>query len=273
MIGQTILLYCGVLLAFAPAVAWFYWKTTAPYGRGSETPWLPALMLLITIGAPLIISFWRPMFWSRFTIVALHLFAILAAQAGARAIRGNQLAISILTAGLACFVYLSQGDSQCEARPGAEYIARTARPGDWIVYSSLSRAPINYYLGGQSTAPMNQTSFPQEIDAHPGYEGPLESPARWASLEREADRLLDRIASSPHGRVFLVHGFRPKVDAILLGKLESRLVKLDSACVRCAEMGSYYNRISVFETGTRSDIQADGSHQFEGVAVLHHAGF
>jgi hypothetical protein len=276
MVGQTLFLYCGVLLVFAPAVAWFYCRRRpAECAAPSALFWLPPVMLLITIGAPLIISFWRPLFWSRFAIVALHLFAIIAAHVGARAIRGNQLAAAVLTVGLASFLYLSQGDSRCEARPGAEYIAHTARPGDWVVYSSLSRAPIDYYLAGQSTAPMNQTSFPPEIDAHPGYEGPLENPARRATLEHEADQLLDRIAASPPGRVFLMHGFRPKVDGILLRKLESRFTRLDAACVRCAEMGSYYDRISVYEHGRRGperlDIQADGPHQLERVAVLHHA--
>lgn len=245
IVGRTLFLYCGALLLFVPAVAWAYWKrNVAAPGRELVPVRAPLAMLLITIGAPLMLSFWRPVFWSRFTIVALHLFAIVAARAGARAIRGNQLAVLLLAISVPSFVYLFHADSKCDARPGAGYIAQSARPGDWVVYSSLSRAPIEYYLS--SAMKLNRTSFPAEIDAHPGYEGPLESVERRTSLEREAEEVVNRIAGSPARRVFFVHGFRPKVDAILLRRLEARFTKIRSACVECEDIGSYYNRISVF---------------------------
>ncbi len=246
IVGRTLFLYCGALELFLPAVGWAYWKgRVAVPGRELVPVWLPAWMLLITVGAPLAVSLWRPVFWSRFTIVALHLFAIVAARAGARVMRGNQLAVLLVAISLPSFLYVFHADSECDARPGAEYIARSARPGDWVLYSSLSRAPIDYYL--PSGAELNRTSFPAEIDAHPGYEGPLESVARRAALEREAEELVNRIAGSPARRVFFFHGFRPKVDAILLRGLETRFAKIRSACVECEQMGSYYNRISVFD--------------------------
>jgi hypothetical protein len=246
IIGRTLFLYCGALALFLPAVAWAYWKRRVPApGRGLIPVWLPASMLLITLGAPLVVSLWRPVFWSRFTIVALHLFAMVAARAGVRAIRGNQLAVLLVAISLPSFLYLFHADSKCDARPGAEYIAQSARPDDWVLYSSLSRAPIDYYL--PSGAKLNRTSFPAEIDAHPGYEGPLESAARRMALEREAEEVVNRIAASPARRVFFIHGFRPNVDAILLRGLEARFTKIRSACIECENMGSYYSRISVFD--------------------------
>ncbi|HZT37358.1 MAG TPA: glycosyltransferase family 39 protein [Bryobacteraceae bacterium] len=259
MLGRTLFLYCGALALFLPAVARAYWKRrAAPPREGLVPVRIVVSMLLITIGAPLVLSFWRPVFWSRFTIVALHLFAIVAAHAGARAIRGNQLAALLAMVSLPSFLYVFHADSKCDARPGAGYIARSARAGDWVVYSSLSRAPMDYYL--RSQAELKETSFPAEIDRHPGYEGPLESTARLTALRREAEGLVNRIAASPGQRVYFLHGFRPSVDAILLRGLEARFVKIQSACVECEEMGSYYNRISVFDvTESRSLSRSDSA--------------
>lgn len=260
MLGRTLFLYCGAFALFLPAVARAYWKRRVGVPLEGLIPVrIVVLMLFLTIGAPLLLSIWRPVFWSRFTIVALHLFAIAGAHAGARAIRGNQLAALVVMISLPSFLYVFHADSQCDARPGAGYIARNARAGDWVVYSSLSRAPIDYYL--RSQADLKETSFPAEIDAHPGYEGPLESTARHAALEREAEGLVNRIAASPAQRVYFMHGFRPNVDAILLRALEARFVKSKRACFECEEMGSYYNRISVFNVAespslSRSDTAA-----------------
>src|SRR5579871_2646047 len=134
--------------------------------------------------------------------------------------------LSILGFGMAAF-YASQ--TQCDARWGADFVAREAAAGDTIIFSSLSRLPVDHYL---KNTPASETTFPAEIDSHPGYEGKTSDPARIARMNAEAGALIARLRAQ-HGAIFFFHGFRPEVDTILQQRLESAFTRIQNRSVAC----------------------------------------
>jgi hypothetical protein len=66
-------------------------------------------------------------------------------------------------------------------------------------------------------------------------------------LQAEAEAIVDEVRQGRYKRIFLLHGFRPAKESILLDRLNASLQRVDSLCRQCEAMGSYYNRISVFE--------------------------
>src|SRR6185295_14672968 len=81
-------------------------------------------------------------------------------------------------------VVLHPGFTNCDNRAMADYLTRTANNGDAVIFTSLTRMPIDYYLErAQLPKKFFETSFPAEIDEHPGYEGRITDPGRRAPLE------------------------------------------------------------------------------------------
>jgi len=132
----------------------------------------------------------------------------------------------------------------------AVYLSQTANDGDVVIFTSLTRLPIDYYLERTpTTRKLFETSFPAEVDQHPGYEGSIRDPERRAALEREARSLIDKIATmqspEPTRRVFFFHGFHPEIDAIAEQQLRDRLELLTGQGVKCGG-APYFNEVSVY---------------------------
>lgn len=227
------LLLCGVGWFVVP----FVWKA-----RGADVvrvrAWCCALAA-ITILVPLAISFWKPVFWARFTITALPALAVAIGSMGGE--KGSAWReVALLAAGLGLSAALAATRSPCDSRMAARQLTKYARQGDLVVFTNLSRPPVDYYWTAREAEERN---FPRENEEHPGFDAPV--PAE--QLAREAQTIVDAVEQGRYRRIFLLHGFLPDKERGLLERLNGRLERVEELCRRCEAMGSYYDRISVYQ--------------------------
>jgi hypothetical protein len=238
---NTFLLYTAPLLVVTPfLVAMAVSQRRRPPGL----VWGLGFMLAAALAVPFAISFWKPVFYPRFTIIGLHLFALAVAACAPR-VRIWQVP-AVLAAMAGAIALYSATHQQCSSRWGAEFVARNAAPGDAVIFTSLSRLPVDHYLQGASAPKLTEASFPAEIDDHPGYEGSLRDPRRAAELDTRAAELVQKLRGR-HASIFFFHGFRPEVDAILERHLNAEFRAVESRSVQCAGMGCYYNAVTVYQ--------------------------
>jgi uncharacterized membrane protein len=253
MMGDLFLLYGGALWLVLPVLLYLWWRRGfASWRRFSKIHIisLPLWLLTITLSTPLLISLVKPIFNSRLAIVALPLFALTSgALIGRRTNYLLPLALVVFTA--VAFVVVHPASSTCDNRAMATYLSQTANDGDVVIFTSLTRLPIDYYLERTpTTRRLFETSFPAEIDIHPGYEGRINDPDRKASLEREAQELVDKIAEIKSrgwgGQIFFVHGRYPEIDSLVEERLRQRFEYLPAQGVQCGEVSPYFKEVSVF---------------------------
>lgn len=203
--------------------------------RPAAAWWQTALGALVCLLVPWVISQWKPLYNSRFTVVAAPFLAWALAGFVRRA---GTSALPVLTLA-ACFwaTFDARNLSPCNSRSASEILAERVQPADTVVYCRLARQPIEWYWKG---AAGKRTSFPASIDLHPGYEGTPRIP----ELESEAARL---IAQAP-GRIVAVVDSASPASQVLLRALERDFRPVEPACVACESAGKhYFNRIQVFE--------------------------
>jgi mannosyltransferase len=240
-IGVTLLLHAGALLLLIPALL----IVAAQRKFTIDIPREITAMLLITLSVPFAISFVKPLFYSRFTIVALHLFALVAAgvigKYGTRELVAGLLIVSLI--GTVYAARQHPGDALSTAR----YLADNVRDGDVVIFTSLTRMPVNHYLEKIGfRRDVLSTSFPSEIDQHPGYEGRITDPDRRTRYQAEAETLVRRVHQQhPKARVFFLHGFRPAVDAILQAEFD-RAFKPVAGGYTHGRAHLYYTTVSVY---------------------------
>lgn len=224
-LGLTLGLYGGTLLialALSPL-----------FGYARRPPLIPVAMLLLALAVPFLISQWKPIYYARFTIVGLPLFAIAAGVSMGRL--GTQLAlVAPLIAGLTS---MAGGKPLADASWTARYLEQEAGAGDLVVFTGLTRLPTDYYLAEDQPA-FEETSFPAAIDSHPGYEG------RWTpeGATAEAEALADRFLVSGGRRLILLDVDAGPVQA-LKPVLDRRLGRPQ---VTSVEPGNQYVRIAVY---------------------------
>jgi hypothetical protein len=90
-------------------------------------------------------------------------------------------------------------------RAMAVEIARRARPGDTVLCTSLTRAPLEYYLR-RFGAPVEIFSYPRDTAEHLGNQDDTELLKNPAKLEEEARQVAQDVeaAGGPNARFFLV---------------------------------------------------------------------
>lgn len=256
-VGELVLMYGGVFWLLVPVLLYLWWRSGFESLRRFSKPGirnLPLWLLAITILTPLLISQVRPIFNSRLAIVGLHLFAltigaIVGAMIGERASYFLPLELILLTAiGL---VFLHPGSFTCDNRAIATYLSQMANDDDVVIFTSLTRLPVDYYLERTPvTRKLFETSFPAEIDKHPGYEGRINDPGRKAALEREARELVDKIAemhSRGRGqRIFVFQGRHPAIDLILEESLRERFELVPGQGMQCGEASPYFNEVAIY---------------------------
>ena len=129
----------------------------------------------------------------------------------------------------------------------AVYLSQTAGDGDVVIFTSLTRLPIDYYLErAPARKRLFETSFPAEIDQHPGYEGSIRDPRRRAALETEAKSLVEKIGTMQMRRIFFFHGFHPEIDSIVEQHLRRQFELLPGEGVQCVEASPYFKEVSVY---------------------------
>lgn len=253
MAVEVVFLYGGVFWLLIPVLLYLWWRNGfEPLSRFSqlrETSF-PLWLLAIAILTPLLISLVKPIFNSRLAIIGIHFFALtMGAMAGRRANKFLSFLLVVLTAiGL---VVLHPGVTNCDNRAMAIYLSQRASDGDAVIFTSLTRLPIDYYL---ERAPVSKdlfkTSFPSDIDQHPGYEGRITEPGRRAALELEGRELVEYLANTqPQNasrRIFFFNGAHPSIDSIIEKELRERFQPLPSEGVKC-ELSPYFKQVSVYQ--------------------------
>ncbi len=253
MLGDLLFNYGGAFWLVLPVLLYVRWRSRSDSsGESSKQKLtsLPLWLLTITLLTPILISEVKPIFNSRLAIVGLHLFALaVGVLTGRSASLLLPLAVIVLT--ITFITVVHPASAPCDNRQMAVYLSQAAGDGDVVIFTSLTRLPIDYYLERTPTSPkLFETSFPAEIDQHPGYEGSIRDPSRKAPLEREAQSLIDQIGpmrSSEHTkRIFFFHGFHPEIDAIVEQQLRDRFELLSGQGVQCGEVSPYFKEVSVY---------------------------
>ncbi len=235
--AQTLFLLAGLFLAAIPFLKSWWTGAGANRARAAE----PALLALLAVAVPFCISQFKPVFWPRFTIVALPALS-LAIAAFAPAVKKHYFEMGLVFAAAAMAIGVGFTASRCDARTTAQYLARVTRPGDVVIFTNLSRLPIDYYWDRlQPDRKIREQSFPAAIDAHPGFAGRPDHP------EQEAARLVASLQDT--SRVFFLHGFRPADDAPLKMLLDARLMPVTGLNLDCGSAGSYFRFISAYTCG------------------------
>jgi uncharacterized membrane protein len=253
MLADLLLHYGGAFWLVVPVLLYVWWRSgfhsLGRFSKLSITS-LPLWLLGITVLTPLLISEVKPIFNSRLAIVGLHLFSL---TIGALIGRGTNYFLPLLLILLTVFgiFFHHPASSTCDNQAMATYLSQTANDDDVVIFTSLTRLPIDYYLErAPTTRKLFETSFPTEIDRHPGYEGRINDPGRKEALEREAQELVDKIARMQlperARRIFFFHGRYPEIDAIVEQQLRARFELLTGQGVQCGEVSSYFKEVSVY---------------------------
>jgi uncharacterized membrane protein len=250
MLADLFLNFGGAFWLVVPVLLYVWWRTgfhsLRRFSKLSITT-LPLWLLAVTLLTPLLISEIKPIFNSRLAIVGLHLFALTIAALIGRASNYLLPLLLVLLTAFAIFFH-HPGSAICDNQGIATYLSQTANDGDVVIFTSLTRLPIDYYLERTTTTrKLFETSFPAEIDRHPGYEGRGNDPGRKAALEREAQELVDKIAGMQFRQIFFIHGRYPEIDSLVEKRLREKFELLNGQGVQCSETSPYFKEVSVYK--------------------------
>ena len=250
MLWDVLFLYGGVLWLVLPLLLYVSWRRGTRLWNVSRSQQLPLLMLAFTIFPPLLISVVRPVFNSRLAMVGLHLFALGVAPFF-RQITGKYVLPLVLVLLTGSFlVAVRPAAEACDNRSLSTYLIQNTHDNDVVIFTSLTRMPIDYYLAQSGSRKLFETSFPGEIDKHPGYEGRARDSSRRTELESEARELMTKIRAMRSAnaglRVFFLHGMHPEIDEFLVKELNKEFTLLSDQQVHCTEGSPYLKTISVY---------------------------
>jgi uncharacterized membrane protein len=248
-----LLLYGGAFWLILPLLFYFWWRNGFKPLKDSShwrTATVFAWLMVITLATPILISLIKPIFNPRLAIIGLHFFVLTIAGAIGRT-NSYFLTIELIVLTSIGLVVLHPGAGPCNNRATATYLNEAANDGDVVIFTSLTRAPIGFYLANiPHQKKLFQVSFPVEIDSHPGYEGNIMDPSRRPALESEATDLVRTIMDLPPSttgrRIFLLRGFRPNVDAPIEAELNKHFQKSEGGGRKCGEESPYFTEIVVY---------------------------
>lgn len=181
----------------------------------------------VTMALPLAVSLWKPVFNPRFTIVAAPFIAL--GLAGVVRRGGPAAAALLLVLSVGWGLWSANHPSACNSHAAATILSQQAKVGDTVIYTRLSRKPVEWYWRGGAP---RRFSFPAEIDGHPGYEGAQTE----AALRAEARRAANEIT----GRVFVLADPSRLPSRILLEELRARWHEQSTPYLACDQAGKHY---------------------------------
>lgn len=226
------------------------------YHPGRKLPASPLVRHLITcfgvsLALPLAISAFKPIFWpGRYSIIALPPLALGLGLALARSASRPALAVfCYATLGVVVTAHLWSRDVNQESglpesksdKAAAQFLLQLAKPGDALVFTSLSRPAVDYYLRRAGAAErFTEIGFPGENSVHLGWGDTQVDDRRRPALQAEAEQTANRLAGQSHGtRVWVLYGYDRTVSAILRNALDRRL-RFERAIPLA---GPYYSRV------------------------------
>jgi mannosyltransferase len=188
---------------------------------------------VVSLAVPLAISAFKPIYWpGRYTIITLPPLAFLIGATLSRLANKSvltALCFAILALDVAEHVRTRDINPETNLPAGssdkatAQFLLRNAQPGDALIFTSLSRPAVDYYLRREhAESRFVEISFPRENGVHIGWRDATASGQRGAMLRTEAAGVIDRLRES-HGRAWVLYGYDPAVSGILKAQLDGSL--------------------------------------------------
>jgi 4-amino-4-deoxy-L-arabinose transferase-like glycosyltransferase len=201
---------------------------------GTKTRLL-ATCFVVSLALPLAISAFKPIFWpGRYTIIGLAPLALWLGWTLARSASKPVLAIfCYATLAIVVTAHLWSRDVNPESgvpetksdKAAAQFLLQLAKPGDAVVFTSLSRPAIDYYLRRAGAGSrFLEFGFPSENSVHLGWGDLTLDDRRLPKLQAEAESTVTSLTGlAPAARIFVLYGAGLPVGAILRDELDRRL--------------------------------------------------
>jgi hypothetical protein len=105
----------------------------------------------------------------------------------------------------------------------AQFLLDHAHPGDALIFTSLSRPAVDYYLHrAHAESRFVEIGFPRENAAHIGWRDATATGQRAVLLRAEAAGVVERLKGLD-GRTWVLYGYDPAVSGILKEHLDAAL--------------------------------------------------
>jgi uncharacterized membrane protein len=193
----------------------------------------PMACAVVSLAVPLAISAFKPIYWpGRYTIIALPPLAFaIGATLSRLANRTVLTALCFTILALDVVEHVRTRDINPETgqpagssdKATAQFLLRNAQPGDALIFTSLSRTAVDYYLHREhAESRFVEISFPRENGIHIGWRDATASGPRAVMLRAEAAGVIDRLRDLP-GKTWVLYGYDPAVSEILKAQLDGKL--------------------------------------------------
>ena len=178
-------------------------------------------MVFCALGVPFAVSYVKPIFGVNRSIIGLPFLAILAGLAISKlnsTVRVVLLSLVCINCGWTFHKLVALSSTTdifggwletvpLGARAAAANIHQRLRAGDTLVYTSLSRASIAYYLKRlRRNGDINEISFPAEFASHMGWLDSRRAYTQEPPIQDEARQLVARLAQLPPAAGFVLCG-------------------------------------------------------------------
>jgi hypothetical protein len=226
---------------------------------------IPLILLSITLVSlliPWLISQIKPIYaWNKYTIIAFPSFVIFLGALLARfAQRGLLLTFCLVLLGgaVAGYAYQKTRFHAHTDKSTADLLMRSGADGDALVFAGSSRSVLEYYLRlRKQEGRFLKTSFPVEMERHPGWSDPAAMMARKNELEKEADSLAEQLAKTlgKESKIWLIYGYYSEIEGIAKGRFDQSFHLVEEIFLKDPYC-TFYDRIRIYrkrtETGASS---------------------
>jgi 4-amino-4-deoxy-L-arabinose transferase-like glycosyltransferase len=210
------------------------------------------ILFLLSILLPFTISQWKPIYFpSRGPIIALAPLAVFWSILLAR-FANRQILICLCYILLTLYSVTTINNRLDPIRQlysdkaTAMHVMRHASNSDALLFTSLSRPNIDYYLRlmGREKDYLEFT-FPSEIDSHPGWRNVDRMLSERHKLEREADDLVARLSSrlGDNKNIWVFYGQDEAVGEILKSRLDENFTFMLELDLR----GLFHNKVLLYK--------------------------
>ena len=178
-----------------------------------------------------LVSQLQPIFIERYTIVGLPFFAVyLGRLLSSSKVKLLPHAFSIILIIAVVFALGKHRTRTIEKsdKISAETLLEFANKGEAVVFTSLSRPAIEYYLLlNKADKDYSMHSFPAELELHPSWRNIGDMLANKDELILEAEKLSQSLLQN-NDKVWVFYGGDPKVDIIVKEELDKKFVLIKS---------------------------------------------
>ncbi|MFC1566984.1 tetratricopeptide repeat protein [bacterium] len=234
---------------------WQYLKDIVTYMIEKKNLFL-LILFTVTIISPLLFSFIQPVYtpW-RGILIGLFPLSILI---GAFIVRfSNKYIVLVL-----CFFLLTITSyrylniritfPKFNSNLGTSFLLENADKDDIIIFTSLSRGAVEYYLKKRNSQDkFIRMSFPSEIDEHLGWRNINLTEDIKKKYELDATNILHRLkkyTAEKDRKIWVFHGYDTNVSTILIKQLNAEFKFIEQFKGKGVDAGSFFTSILLYMT-------------------------